>query len=130
MEVVGARGGRIHSQAKVPPGCYLVRAGSPGCGNTVTHWAWVNVGCDSTECVELVLPGVLHCVQGTITGLLAGAVLDRPVRELMPREVEQAVEVLTLITERLPRDPLPPPPTEEEIRGAGQQGGRGRSRRK
>lgn len=115
LDVEGAKGGRIHGQVKVPPGCYLVRAFGR-CENTVTHWAWVNVGCDQTKCVDLVLPGVLHCISGVIAGLTAGTVGERPVRELVP-EVDQAIEVLRRVAAALPEDPLPPPLSEEDFRG-------------
>jgi hypothetical protein len=119
MEEPGAAGGRIHAQIEVPAGCYLVRAGGQGCGNVPTDWAWVNVGCGETECVDLMLPSVRHCTDRMIIGLLAGAVGERPVRELIPQEAERAIEVLREIADRLPRDPLPPPPTEEDLQAIG-----------
>jgi hypothetical protein len=81
----------------------------------VTHWAWVNVGCDQTKCVDLVLPGVLHCVTGVIAGLTVGTVGVRPVGEVVP-EIDQAIEMLRRIADALPPDPLPPPLTEEDFR--------------
>jgi hypothetical protein len=128
LTVQGKRGGLIHGQFQVPPGCYLVRAFGR-CENTVTHWAWVNVGCGETECVDLVLPGVFHCIQTTIAGLLVGTARGTAIRELLPREVDQAVEILNQISERLPRDPLPAPPSPEEIERLGD-GGSSRKRRR
>lgn len=117
----GAKGGRIHAQVKVPPGCYLVRAIAT-CKNVITDWAYVGVGCDQTVCVNLTIPTVRHCVQRTIAALHLGT-LDPPegerrVVEQMPEEVERAAELLGIIADKLPPDPpeFPAPPTEKEIR--------------
>lgn len=103
---------------KVPPGCYAVRAFAP-CQNVITHWASVQVCCDETVCVDLLPTSVFHCVQTMITGLLLGTVGERPVREIAPREVDEAVRALRAVAERLPRDvQLPAPPTEAEVKEA------------
>lgn len=119
LDVRGEGGGVIHGQFKVPPGCYVVRAIAT-CNNVVTDWAWVNVCCDQTVCVDLVLPSIFHCIHRTIVGLQIGTVEgDRRLVEMMPREVQLAVEALEAIAERLPRDPSPPaPPSAEEIEKA------------
>lgn len=121
LDVPGEKGGRIHAQVKVPPGCYLVR-GIASCKNVVTDWAWVEVGCDQTVCVNLVPPSVIHCINRVVAGLMLGTV-DPPeageatVAQIMPREVKEAVELLNKIADRLPRDvQLPPPPTVDNIR--------------
>jgi hypothetical protein len=135
LETPGQRQGRIHGQFKVPPGCYLVRS-IASCKNVVTDWAWVNVGCDQTVCVDLVPPSVIHCIHRVIAGLLLGTV-DPPeageqtVAQLAPKEVQEAVEALKRIAERLPSDPqLPTPPTPEEIERATRTGEPKRPRRK
>lgn len=40
LQVVGAAGGKIRGEFRIPSGCYLVRAAAP-CQNVVTDWAWV-----------------------------------------------------------------------------------------
>jgi Common central domain of tyrosinase len=67
LEVLGAGGGAVHGQFRVPHGCYLVRA-SAKCQNVVTDWAWVNVGCGASVCVDLVPPTVRHCIDRAVTG--------------------------------------------------------------
>jgi hypothetical protein len=121
LDVPGEKGGRIHGQVKVPPGCYLVRA-IASCKNVVTDWAWVEVGCGQTACVDLVPPSVINCIQRVVAGLSLGTV-DPPkageetVAQMMPAEVKQAVELLNKIAEKLPKDvQLPAPPTLDEIR--------------
>jgi hypothetical protein len=123
LDVPGEKGGRIHAQVKVPPGTYLVRAIAT-CKNVVTDWAWVNVGCDQTVCVNLVPPSVLQCINRTLIGLHLGTV-DPPkageerLAEIMPEEVKEATAVLRRIADKLPKDPrLPAPPTVDEIRRA------------
>ncbi len=69
LDVRGEKGGFIHAQVKVPPGCYLVR-GIASCKNVVTDWAWVGVGCDQTVCVNLVPPSVIHCINRVIADKL------------------------------------------------------------
>ncbi len=55
---------------------------------------------------------------GTVEG-------DRRLVEMMPREVQLAVQALETIAERLPRDPrLPAPPTAEEIEKAVEEQGK------
>jgi hypothetical protein len=118
LSVPGQQGGRIHRQFRVPPGCYLVRGAAP-CNNVVTEWAWVDVCCDETVCVNLVVPPVFHCVQRTILAMQAGTIGDQPVAQIAPREVEQALEALQTLADRLPRErPLPEPPTVEQVREA------------
>jgi hypothetical protein len=123
LELPGHGGGRIHGQFKVPSGCYLVRA-IASCKNVITDWAWVNVGCDETVCVDLVPPSVIHCINRVIAGLQLGTVdppeaSEQTVAQLVPKEVQEAVEVLARIAERLPRDPqLPAAPTPDEAKAA------------
>jgi len=120
LDVPGEKGGRIHAQIKVPPGCYLVR-GIAACKNVVTDWAWVGVGCDQTVCVNLVPPSVINCINRVVAGLKLGTVDppkegEAPVAKIMPKEVKEAVEILKKITDKLPRDPqLPEPPTVDDI---------------
>ena len=117
----GPKGGRIHGQFKVPPGCYLIRA-LAGCKNVISDWAYVGVGCGQTVCVNLVLPTVRHCIERTLVGLQIGT-LDPPkgeerVSDVMPELVAKAEEVLRAITDKLPPDSpeLPAVPPEETIR--------------
>src|SRR6266511_3180090 len=97
----------------------LVRTLAP-CKNVVGDWAWVDVGCDETVCVDLVIPTFLHCVLRTITGAWFGTV-DPPegeerVRDVMGKEVEAAVDALRRIAEKLPEEGnMPAPPTIEEF---------------
>jgi len=120
LNVRGAKGGFIHGQVKVPPGCYLVRAIAT-CKNVLTDWAYVGVGCDQTVCVNLVPPAVKHCINRVLAGLLLGTV-DPPregeatVSSMMPGEVKEAVAILTKIASRLPEDALlPSTPTAGEL---------------
>jgi hypothetical protein len=111
----------VHGQVGVPPGSYLIRAYS-GCKNVVSDWAWVNVGCDQTVCVDIVLPSVRDCIDRVLAGLQLGTV-DPPeegeekVRDVVPEEeMNRAIEVLNSIAERLTRgERMPPPPTQEEL---------------
>jgi hypothetical protein len=122
LDTAGAAGGRVHGQVKIPAGSYLVRAKAQ-CKNVVSDWAWVNVGCDETVCVDIVLPSVRDCINRVLAGLQLGTV-DPPaegeemVRDVVgEEEVKRAVEVLTMISERLPRtEQLPEVPTEEQLR--------------
>ena len=119
LQVRGEQGGVIHGQFRVPPGCYVVR-GVATCNNVLTDWAWVDVCCDQTVCVDLVPPSIFQCIRRVIVALQIGTVEgDRPLIEIMPREVQVAVEALDAIAARLPRDlGLPVPPTAEEVRRA------------
>ncbi len=130
LEVPGQAGGRIHGQFDVPPGCYLVRAVAT-CKNVITDWAWVNVGCDKTVCVDLVPTSVIHCIRRMVAGLALGTI-DPPeageqkVEQLAPKEVQEAIKALERIADRLPDDlQLPTPPSEEEIRSLAEQEGGG-----
>ncbi len=116
LNVRGHGGGFIHAQVKVPPGCYVLRAVAT-CHNVVTNWASVQVCCAETVCVDLLPTSVFHCINNTITGLLLGTVGERPVIEIAPQEVDEAVRALRVLAERLPKDVhLSVPPTEEEIK--------------
>jgi len=120
MQVIGPGGGRIHAQVRVPPGCDLIRAVAT-CKNVVTDWAWVDLGCSQTVCVNLVPPSVIQCINRVVLGLNMGTVDppqkgDETVAKLMPKEVKEAVETLKRIAEKLPKDPkLPATPAEDEI---------------
>lgn len=90
----------------------------------MTDWAWVNVGCDTAACVDLVPPTVRQCIDRVLLGLQLGT-LDPPqegeqrVADVMPDEVQQAVQLLTRIAERLPEDvQLQNAPTVDEVREA------------
>jgi Common central domain of tyrosinase len=110
LQVPGAAGGMIHGQFAVPPGCYLVRAAAT-CHNVVTDWAWVNVGCGATVCVDLVPPTVRHCIERALTGITLGTVdHEQQVHDLAPREARTATNALKRLAGRLPADPLPAPP--------------------
>ena len=118
LDTRGAMRGFIHAQLKVPPGCYLVRAYAQ-CGNVVSDWAYVGVGCDQTVCVNLVIPTLLHCVLRMVTGLRTGTIDKEMVAQIMPREVQEAVDALNRVADKLPKDlQLPVPPTKEEIEKA------------
>ena len=103
-------GGLIHGVFRVPSGCYLVRAAA-ACHNVVTDWAWVNVGCDATVCVDLVPPTVRHCVARALTGIEHGtADHEHKVHEHAPRQAQTAANALRRLAAKLPADPLPAPP--------------------
>lgn len=119
LNVKGQAGGLIHAQVKVPPGCYLVRALAT-CKNVVSDWAWVELGCGKTACVNLVIPNAIDCLLRTVLGLQMGTV-DPPkgeatIREAMPKEVEEAIDAMQKVIEKLPKSVFPPPPTPGEIR--------------
>ncbi len=118
LNVRGKAGGMIHAQVHVPPGSYLIRAVAT-CKNVVSDWAWAEVGCGKTVCVNIVIPNAIDCLLRTILGIQAGTV-DPPggeamIRNAMPKEVGEAVEAMQRVVEKLPRSVLPPPPTLEEI---------------
>lgn len=113
LQVPGAAGGMIHGHFAVPPGCYLVRAVA-SCHNVVTDWAWVNVGCGATVCVDLVPPTVRHCIERALTGITLGTVdHEQQVHDLAPREARTATNALKRLAGRLPADPLPAPPQQQ-----------------
>ena len=58
----GSAGGVIHGGVEVPPGTYLVRAWAT-CKNVWTSWAWVQVGCGETACVNLLPNRFRQCVK-------------------------------------------------------------------
>lgn len=110
LQVAGAGGGLIHGVFHVPAGCYLVRAAAT-CHNVVTDWAWINVGCGATICVDLVPPTVRHCIDRARSGIDLGTVdHEHGVHEHAPRQAKTAANALKRLAERLPADPLPPPP--------------------
>ena len=117
MNVKGHAGGLIHTQVKVPPGCYLVRAFAP-CHNVVTDWAWVNVGCDRTVCVDLVPPHIFHCIHRLRVALDHGTIDEAPVEQFAPKEIEMAREALDVLAERLPRRGLPDLPAADVLKAA------------
>jgi hypothetical protein len=103
----------IHGQFAVPPGCYLVRAAAP-CQNVVTDWAWVNVQCGATVCVDLVPPTVRHCIDRAAAGIAHGTVgREEHVHDVAPREARTAANALKRLAGKLPADPLPAPPEEQ-----------------
>jgi Common central domain of tyrosinase len=113
LQAVGAGGGAIHGQFAVPPGCYLVRAAAP-CQNVVTDWAWVNVSCGATVCVDLVPPTVRHCVERAAIGIAHGTVgPEEHVHDVAPREARTATNALNRLAAKLPADPLPAPPAQQ-----------------
>jgi hypothetical protein len=64
-----------------------------------------------------VVPPIFHCVQRTILAMQVGTIGDQPVAQIAPREVEQALDSLQALADRLPRErPLPEPPTPEQVR--------------
>ena len=118
LNVKGKAGGMIHAQVLVPPGSYLIRAVAT-CKNVVSDWAWAEVGCGKTVCVNIVIPNAIDCLLRTILGIQAGTV-DPPggeamIRNAMPKEAGEAVEAMQKVVENLPPSRLPPPPTLEEI---------------
>ena len=123
LEPVTEGGPRIHGQFPVPPGCYLVRALNPW-SNVITDWAWVGVGCDATACVDLLIGPLGHCIHRMMTALRMGGTGDgdRPVAQMIPKEVQEALEALERIAERLPKERgLPDPPSADEVRWAFQE---------
>lgn len=127
LNVKGQGGGLIHAQVKVPPGCYLVRAISyEPCDNVVSDWAWVELGCDETVCVNLVIPRVIDCLYLAELGLRRGTIVaefspqkEIKVNRLMPEEVESAREILNkiidMLKEKKVKSAFPPPPSDDEI---------------
>lgn len=123
----GHGGGYIHGQFKVPPGCYLVGAAAPA-NNVLTDWAYVNVGCDETECVNLVISPLGNCIKRMIVALLLGTAAPKgnpkpkeevPLAEFMPREVKEATALLQRIADKIREDTnLPDTPTAAEIKRA------------
>jgi hypothetical protein len=120
LNVRGAKGGLIHGQVKVPPGCYLVRAFA-WCNNVETDWAYVGVGCDQTVCVNLIPTAFRHCIKRVLAGLLMGSVVfpkegEKKVSSMMPNDVKEAAAILTKIAGRLPEgELLPSTPTTGEL---------------
>ena len=115
LQVPGKRGGRIHGQFRVPPGCYVVRAVAP-CNNVLTDWAMVSVGCGEKACVNLLPTSLRHCIFRMISGLTLGSAVGRQAggevkaANVAAKETEQALEALMIIADKLPEDPLPQPP--------------------
>lgn len=127
LNVKGAKGGNIHAQIRVPPGCYLVR-GVASCYNVVTEWAWVEAACGEKVCVNLVPTTIRYCLDrviigfnlGTIApiapkGLAADSASPQMIAKSMPSEIKVAFDALKKITEKLPTDNLPLPPSLDEI---------------
>jgi hypothetical protein len=109
LQIAGAGGGLVHGQFRVPSGCYLVRAVAT-CQNVVTDWAWANIGCGATVCVDLVPPMVRHCIERVVAGLVAGTVDDQPLGEVVGDQAARVAEALREVAASLPDQPLPPPP--------------------
>lgn len=125
LDVKGTEeGGYIHGQIKVPEGSYLIRAMTPLCRNVITDWAYVNVCCNETVCVNLVHPSLHQCISRLLPALELSTFGPQPmdaerktVKEAMPKQVKTAMEALKEIAEKLPEDvQLPTPPTAAEIR--------------
>lgn len=125
LNVKGVKGGNIHAQIRVPPGCYLVR-GVASCYNVITEWAWVEAACGKTICVNLVPTSIRYCIDRVITGLNLGTIAPTAfaaksgspmmIANFMPKEIQVAFEALKMISERLPADNLPLPPSVDEIK--------------
>ena len=69
--------------------------------------------------LNIVIPNAIDCLFRTILGIQAGTV-DPPggeaiIRNVMPKEVGDAVEAMKQIVEKLPASMLPHPPTLEEL---------------
>lgn len=115
LQVPGKKRGRIHGQFRVPPGCYVVRA-IAACNNVVTDWAMVNVGCGEKKCVSLLPTSLKHCIFRMISGLKLGGAVGRMAGDevkatnVAAKETDHALEALMAIADKLPEDPLPPPP--------------------
>jgi hypothetical protein len=81
----------------------------------------VCAGCGQTICVNLVPPSIRQCINRVMIGLGLGTIDpvetgEALVAQIMPKEVEEATEALRKIIERLPVDPLPPPPSVEDLK--------------
>jgi hypothetical protein len=118
LNVKGKKGGFIHGQFDVPPGCYIVRAYGR-CKNVVTEMAMIGVGCDETACVSLLPTTVRYCLVRTVVGVLGGTV-DPPageesVRKIFPKEADAVVRAINALVEKLPKDNIPSPPTIEQL---------------
>ena len=98
----------IHSQIKVPPGCYIVRAYAH-CNNVVTEMAMVQVGCDATVCVSLLPTTVRYCIDRTIIGLKYGTASTTKISEKVPKDkINEAIRVLESVKEYLPKEEVIP----------------------
>lgn len=121
LDVKGLKGGFIHGQVRVPHGCYLVRAIAT-CKNVISDWAWVEVCCAGTVCVDLVMPNVIDCIRRVQVGMLLGTV-DPPqageqtVVDIAQKEVNDAVKALDKVAAKLPKEGfLPEAPSADEVR--------------
>jgi hypothetical protein len=121
LEAVVPDGPQIHGQFPVPPGIYLVRAEAT-CKNVITDWAWVQVCCNQTVCVNLVASPVVHCINRMIYSLRHGTagVQNVPVWETWPTEALRAAVELRNLVQVLPKEPgpgLPAPAIVDDIEG-------------
>ena len=107
----GPRGGRVHGQVEVPPGCYIVLAYAP-CFNVVTDFAMAQVGCDQEVCVNLYpkhmhfciiyLLEALHHLQHLGPRYVTGA----PQLKLREPLLEAAVKSLKELSDSFPREEM------------------------
>lgn len=123
LNVKGVKGGNIHAQIRVPPGCYLVR-GVASCYNVITEWAWVEAACGQTVCVNLVPTTIRYCIDRVITGLKLGTIAPTALAahtmaaNFIPKEIQVAFDALKTIIEKLPADYLPLPPSADDLKKA------------
>lgn len=121
LDTKGLKGGFIHGQVKVPNGCYLVRAIAT-CKNVVSDWAWAEVCCGETTCVDVVMPNVIDCIRRVQVGMQLGTV-DPPaageqtVQDVARGEVDEAVKALDRVAKKLPKEgSLPDVPSADDIK--------------
>lgn len=110
----GPRGGMVHGQVEVPPGCYMV-VGFAACKNVVTDFALVQVCCGQEVCVNLVTKTLATC-RGQLVWALSLAYQAgskyKPASEegsRIPKELAgKAIEVLEELSKYLPKDHVLP----------------------
>lgn len=106
----GPAGGKVHGEVEVPPGTYLVRAWAT-CKNVFTSWAWVQVCCGETACVNLITNRFRHCVTDTqLVALLAAWCQTQNIPfspgsnaiDIPPEVLKRAAEALGELAKHLP----------------------------
>ena len=107
----GPKGGRVHGQVEVPPGCYIV-IGFATCKNVTTQMAMVQAPCNQEACVNLLPTKVQTCVNGLIMALKIAQILgpnfkpSSPARDLPKQVVSNTQKSLEELLQHLPEDPF------------------------
>lgn len=111
LNVLGAAGGKVHGQVKVPPGCYIVLAFA-ACKNIFTDMTYVQVGCGETACVNLITKRLSSCTGQLLTAINIASVLGPKYKpgsdeKEIPRELlDQVKKALEKLLDFLPDDPV------------------------